>query len=86
MPLTNAERQKRWRARQRRLASAGKEALRLQDAGGQCVFCLMDRKDLEDDGHLVAQVGNGRILFCDDCIEKAAAEIARTRLKRAAGF
>jgi hypothetical protein len=81
MPLTNAEKQKRWRTRQRRLANAGKEALRLQEAGGQCIFCLMDRKDLEEDGHIVAQVGNGRVIFCDECIEKAAASIARTKLR-----
>jgi hypothetical protein len=81
MPLTNAEKQKRWRVRQRRLANAGREALRLQAAGGQCVFCLQDRETLEEDGHVVAQVGNGRVIFCDGCIEKAAASMARAKLR-----
>jgi hypothetical protein len=83
MPLTNAEKQKRWRTRQRRLANAGREALRAQAAGGQCIFCLMDRDYLEENGHIVAQVGNGCVIFCDNCIEKAATAIAKAKRKAA---
>ena len=79
MPLSNAEKQKRWRTRQRRLVQAGRDAIQAEN---QCIFCLMDRQDLEEDGHIVAQVGNGRVIFCDKCIEKAAANIARARLRK----
>jgi hypothetical protein len=55
------------------------EALRLESVGGQCVFCLQGRNNLEKDGRIVAQVGN--VVFCDTCIEKAAASIARAKLR-----
>lgn len=79
MALSNAEKQRRWRARQRDLVRAGKDARLLE---GSCVICLMERGDLEEEGRVIANIGNGRVLLCDQCLGKALADLRRQQARR----
>jgi hypothetical protein len=78
MPLTNAEKQKRYRDRRNALAHWAEEQRAFL---GCCVFCLIERDELEADGRTVAEVGRGRVVFCDECVEKAAAAIGGAKLR-----
>lgn len=79
MALSNAEKQRRWRARQRELVRDGRDARLLE---GCCVICLMGRGDLEEEGHVIANIGNGRVLLCDQCLGKALGDLRRQQVRR----
>jgi hypothetical protein len=68
MPLSNAERQKRWRARR----NAMPHSAAMMEC---CVLCLIPRADLDEEGIPVR--GQGPAVVCEPCIVKAAAAIER---------
>jgi hypothetical protein len=75
MPLTNAQKQARWRARRNKLA---KEALAWR---GYCILCLEPVADKKDDGKII--LGHEQSgLICEDCVAKAAAKIAKAKMRK----
>jgi hypothetical protein len=71
MPLSNAERQKRFRVRRNAMARAAA----MMEC---CVLCLIPRADLDEEGIRVMGPGPpGPAVVCEPCILKAAAAIER---------
>jgi hypothetical protein len=82
MSFTNAERQKRWRARRNTAArDAAYAAAELARIRSECVLCATDRDDLKEDGVPVVSTYYGHGFVCEPCTIEAAAKIEKRRAK-----